>query len=119
MKMSKEDRTFFENLFDNRGMAKPTSKCLVAYNEKMNKFNIMVNNIKNDISNIKDCLAENKITEEKNEEKHDDIINKLTALNDKLDTKYAGKWVEKSFIVGISTVGVAIIGAILSLIIIK
>jgi len=119
MKMNKDDKNYFESLFNERGMAKPTSKCLAVYNEKMNKFNIMVNNIKNDISNIKQSLEDGKETEAENIKQHNDILTALTGLDEKLDTKYAGKWVEKIFVVGLTTVGVTIIGAILSLIFIK
>jgi len=119
MKMNKDDKNYFESLFNERGMAKPTSKCLAVYNEKMNKFNIMVNNIKNDISNIKQSLEDGKETEVENMKQHKDILAALAGLDEKLDTKYAGKWVEKIFVVGLTTVGVTIIGAILSLIFIK
>ena len=90
--------------------APATIQYMEESNEKFNGFTIMINNIQNDIKNINKSL-------EDNTSQHKEIMVCLTSLNEKLDTKYAGKWIEKTFIgIGIS-IGLAVLGAVLNLII--
>ena len=67
---------------------------------------------KKDIGYIKKSL-------DKNEEAHKEIITKMDNWFNNADKKFAGKWVERVAIAIGSVVGITIIGAVLSLIILK
>jgi len=80
--------------------------------DKINQINITMEGFRKDIGYIKHSLDENKT-------EHKEILDRIDAWFKTAEDKFANKWVEKVAIAIGSVVGLAIIGAVLSLIIIK
>ena len=95
-----------------RKPALETQKYMQETNNKLNGFTIMINNIQNDIKNINKSLEDNVC-------QHKELLEGLKILNDKLDTKYASKWVEKALVAFGGAIGLSVLYALLELILKK
>ena len=89
--------------------AQATLEYMGETNNKFNNFNIMVNDIQNDIKTINKTLEENTC-------EHREIMKALKDLSEKLDKKYSAKWVERTFVAILGAVGLSVLYALLNLI---
>ena len=80
--------------------------------KQINEIKINIMEFKKDIGYIKKSL-------DKNEEAHKEIMEKIDVWFNAAESRFAGKWVEKIAIAVGSVIGVTLIGAILSLVILK
>jgi len=71
--------------------------------DELTQFKIDMNNMRNDISNINKEVGE--------------LKDLMTKFIEKSESRFAGKWTEKAMVTVISAVGLAALGALLSLII--
>ena len=79
-------------------------------NKRVNSLEQNMAGINKDIGYIKDSLEDNK-------KEHREIIEMLRSWRKEAEKNFANKWVEKLLIWGGGVIGIAILGAIMSLII--
>ena len=87
--------------------------------QQINEIKINMAEFKKDISYIKDSLDENS---KQHKDIKEMIVNNSEHVNNMMernDTKYANKWVEKAAVLIAGVVATAVVGAVLSLIILE